>query len=350
MIIILAILSLFFTFGRELHAGIVERESDYYIEDEIVGHIHRPYARREYNSPEYRKGKIVLKTNNLGFREDTDTKVNKTEGVIRILVTGDSHIDGVVNNNESFSYVLENKLNSVNQTTKFEILNGGVGYYGFDHYPLFLYKYLFLKPDIYIVVIYTGNDFLDAAKILELKGEFNQRPAKYIKSLQNCMWAEGAMNQVMNQIYYFRTFPIMKEKTVKYTLEIISRISDFCKLHNINFIVVFLPTKADVEWQSDGDSLEKAKECLGLDESDLRINRELTEALIKGISKNNINFLDLYHDMRNQNTEFYWRKDYHLNDQGHKFVAEKMYEKYYNFFIRCRMSTKKNLPTVICKE
>ena len=211
IILTLAIVPFLLCFKGELRAGIID-ETDYYQSDETVGHVHKPYAKREYDWPECKKGKIVNKTNNLGFRKDVDTKINKASGVTRILVTGDSQIDGVVDNNESFPNVLEDKLNSEINPAKFEVLNGGVGYYGPDHYLGFLYRYLFLKPDVYIVVIYTGNDFLDAARILEARDGINKRPEKYFHTLQNCKWNDGAVNQVMNQVYYFKTFPEMKKK------------------------------------------------------------------------------------------------------------------------------------------
>ena len=311
--------------------GVVKQGSDYYKVDKIVGHVHRAYARREYIWPEHKNGKVVLKTNNLGLREDSDTRINKPKGVIRVLVTGDSHIDGVVNNDESFPHVLQAKLNAANQTAKFEILNGGVGYYGFEQYFFFLKKYSILKPDVFIAVIYTGNDFIEATAALESEGEPNKRSHAYKKRLQNYSGNANILYQAMNQIYYFKSFPEMKEKAVAYALEIILKINNLCRQRNIDFICVFLPTKADVEWQSDRNNLEKVRGCLDLSEPELKINRELTEALIKGISENHINFIDLYHDMKNQDSEFFWKKDYHLNVEGHKFLAEKIYEKYHNF-------------------
>ena len=71
-----------------------DHDSDYFIPDEIVGFIHRPNAKREFKFEEYPKGRIVMKTNNLGFREDKDTHDTKSEKTIRVVVTGDSHIDG----------------------------------------------------------------------------------------------------------------------------------------------------------------------------------------------------------------------------------------------------------------
>lgn len=119
----------------------------------------------------------------------------------------------------------------------------------------------------------------------------------------------------------------MKEKVIKHVAEILLRISDLCKQYKIDFMVVLLPTKADVEWGTDSKRLEEEKECLGMSELDLSINKDLKGDLIKFLSNHNIRYLDMYNDMLNKNVEFYWKKDYHLNDEGHKFLADTFYEK-----------------------
>jgi len=311
----------------EACASFLEDDSDYFMKDEIVGHVHRPYAVRWYNWPEHKKGSILLRTNNLGFREDADTDARKSKDVIRILVVGDSQIDGVVYNNESFPNILETRLNSTTQGIKFEVINGGVGHYTLEHYELFLHKYLFLKPDKYIVVIYTGNDFLESARIIELKLGFHERPPQYISSLQKCMDDGIISSQVMNQIYYFKTFPMMREKVIKHSAEIIRRISEVCMRYGIDFMVVFLPTKADVEWGRDSRRLEEEKECLGINEQDLSINQNLKNDLINFLSNYNIIYLDMYNYMVNKNEGFFWKTDYHLNDKGHRLLANTIYEK-----------------------
>ena len=63
---------------------IVNNERDYYIFDPLAGHIHKSNARREYEWPEHKDSKVTLKTNNLGFRSDVDTNIDK-QGRIRIL-------------------------------------------------------------------------------------------------------------------------------------------------------------------------------------------------------------------------------------------------------------------------
>ena len=43
-------------------------EANYYMADDLAGHLHRPHANLEFAWNEHPKGKIVFRTNNLGFR------------------------------------------------------------------------------------------------------------------------------------------------------------------------------------------------------------------------------------------------------------------------------------------
>ena len=294
---------------------------------------HRSYLSVPMSFREYKNGNIIYKTNNFGFREDANTKVYKDEGVIRILVTGDSHIDSIVINNESFPSLLEDKLNSAAKKKRFEVINAACGFYAFDNYYAAIRRYLFLNPEVFIVVVYIGNDFMGAAEVLERRGKVNKRPPEYKKlsSLFKKGWTWPAIWQAVNQIYYFKTFPAMKEEAVRHALKTILEISAFCKKYDIEFIVVFLPTKLDVEWQEDKVALEKIAKHLELTDEDMKINRDLTESLIKGLKEGQINFLDLYDDMKGREFELYWKTDYHLNAKGHELLAEEVYKKYRNF-------------------
>jgi hypothetical protein len=107
---------------------------------------------RNFKWAEHYDGIINMKTNNLGFRRDTDTFPDKVRK-IRILVTGDSHIDGVLNNSESCCATLENLLNQSYNDNIYEVINGGVGYYFPRNYLGIINKYLYLSPDIFIVIL-----------------------------------------------------------------------------------------------------------------------------------------------------------------------------------------------------
>ncbi len=100
-------------------------DANYYQADSLAGHFHKPNVTRDIKWPEHPLGKIVMKTNNMGFRCDESTGIKKPEGTIRILITGDSHTDGVIYNSESVAARLEELLKKQQPGKDFEALECG---------------------------------------------------------------------------------------------------------------------------------------------------------------------------------------------------------------------------------
>lgn len=305
-------------------------ESDYYVSDEIVGHRHKPEATRDFPWSEHKTGRIVMKTNNLGFRKDENTYPAKAHGTVRILVTGDSHMDGVVYNSESFPNTLESLLNAAHSTPRFEVLNGGTGYYGPENYRSFLQKYAYLKPDVFVVVLYSGNDFIDVVKPIEARlANPLQRPGNYRALLREASdQNSGAVAQAFNQIFYFKTFPHMKDEVLVLTKSLLTEIRFSCRVQNIPFVLILLPTKLEIEWDNDKERLERTRKILGLSEADLSLNDELRRQLGNWILQQGISFWDATEAMRTEKTSFFWNRDYHLNTDGHHFLAHGFYERF----------------------
>ena len=298
-------------------------ETDFYIVDSLANHVHRPNAIRQYAWPEHEKGRIILKTNNLGFREDADTSFKKAEHVVRILVTGDSHTDGVVYNSESFANVLERLLNSNSSSSKFEVINGGAGYYTFQNYSGFLRKYIDLRPDQFIVTIYTGNDFLEAISTARKSGQVRLPMTPIWQRLKLRSVPAAPVGQVLNQIVYFKSYPEMKEVALGIAESELSKIKKVCAEEQIGLLVLLLPTKVDVEGQATVDA-QTAK--FDLTETELSVSRELGQTLSKWMEKNDMKHLDLTEYMRSSADKLYWIEDYHLSSNGHSLVAELIFK------------------------
>lgn len=322
------IFCLFVLPGPNAAAGPEQTEPDYYQYDEIAGFVHRPGAKRVFDWPEHPAGKITTRTNNLGFREDRDTAPKKAEGSVRILVTGDSHTDGVVNNKESFPNVLEELLNAGNPKTLYEVINGGVGQYELHHYELFFRKYSYLNPDMLIIAVYTGNDFGYTAAFVEKDGNPVRRSLDYFERLSRFPEAKlNSLPQALNQVYYFRHFPFMKKKVLEKAAGIFAALHEACLQQNTDLSVVLLPSKADVEWETDAAALDAVKEGLGLERKDLAVNRELKDALKEILEARGITVIDPWAAMKAENRELFWKQDHHLNVDGHRLIAGKIYER-----------------------
>ncbi|MEM1205932.1 MAG: hypothetical protein AAGN66_22060 [Acidobacteriota bacterium] len=305
----------------------VRGEEDFYVADGLAGHLHKPHAVRTTGWDEHPDQVLHLSTNNLGFREDADTPILKPEGTFRVLVTGDSHIDGVVPNSESFSNRLEALLNGASSRQGYEVINGGTGHYGPFNYEGFLDKFLDLRPDAFIVVVFSGNDFLDAVRTAQKRRmiEVPERPAGYMPRLaETASDHSNAVWQGLNQAYFFKATPQLQATATGVAAERLEGIARTCALQSIELFVVVLPTACDLEAGYCGEAAEK----LGLGPRDVGVNRRLGERLLLRLHRQGIRTLDPLADMRHSNEKLFWRHDHHLSDRGHELLAELFFEEF----------------------
>ena len=317
----LVLAGLLYLRSRTPPRDFLKDEANYYAADAIAGHLHRPYAHLEFAWNEHYKGKIEFRTNDLGFREDRDTAIEKADNSVRILVAGDSHTDGVVYNAESFPNILEDKLNSGSRSLRFEVINGGVGYYTFQNYAGFLRRHLDLKPDYFVVTVYLGNDFMEAIQLATKRGQIPEQPRPIWYRFRLWRAAGPMLNQAGNQIVYFDTYPEMKTKALEIGHREFKDIKEVCLQHQIQLMVVLLPTKLDVEEKAKHD----AAGSLGLSEGQLELNQGLKRTLISVLEQEQVAYLDMTDYMKNQNFQLFWNQDYHLNDKGHRLVAQVLF-------------------------
>jgi hypothetical protein len=91
----------------------------------------------------------------------------------------------------------------------------------------------------------------------------------------------------------------------------------------------------DVEPEKCRPDLERDRNILGLSESDLAMNGRLIKRLEQRLAAQKIAFLNLADELKKYpEEELYWKKDYHLNVQGHKHVAEAVYSSFRPVFDR----------------
>lgn len=107
--------------------------------------------------PEHPDGGWRVRTNSEGLREDDEIRTEQPD--VRILVGGDSHTDGLCPNEASFANVLEALLADERPGETVEVLNTGTGAYHFYNYLGVLERFRELRPDLYVIAVYGGNDF-----------------------------------------------------------------------------------------------------------------------------------------------------------------------------------------------
>jgi len=277
--------------------------------------------------PEHPKGEIAFDTNNRGFREDEDTEFVKTG--YRILVTGDSHTDGAVRNQESFANVLEARFAAIPDGPTVEVLNAGVGGNGPFMYLRTLYRHGELDPDLFISTLFTGNDFWDSIFVSDF---FTGRvPKKAETTYSNAIYDAAEewpvrIAQGFNQAFRFRHMPEEVELALTATLAFHVEMARLCEKHGVRFLTVILPTKSDVELEDDRESYRKILDALQLTDDDYNVTARLSRAFAVGLAEHGIRYIDTTAALIAADGPFYWRKDHHLNVEGHRFVADLIFD------------------------
>lgn len=304
------------------------REGKRQVYDPLAYAVLKPDVTQIWPWPEHPRGQVVSRTNNLGFREDADTAVEKSGP--RILVAGDSHTDGMVDNAESFANVLEARLaaSAPAGAAPVEVLNAGVGNSGPHNYLGTLKRNLYLRPDVFIAVLYTGNDFLNA---LVLADFFSKRPESraaggeagaYQRQMLAAYERHGAtVVDRFNQALKFTRFPADAEIALDAAVGCFREMQALCAAQGIRFVAVLLPTKPDVE-QDDREAFLAVLRDTGLEESDYGVNARLGARWAEALRAEGIEVLDTTAALRAAGGgPHYWKKDWHLNVSGHAVVA-----------------------------
>ncbi|HEX5010924.1 MAG TPA: SGNH/GDSL hydrolase family protein [Planctomycetota bacterium] len=306
------------TMFRGLRIG--ERE----MYDPVAYVVLKPSHTSEWKWPEHPTGKILMVANNLGFREDTDTQVEK-QGP-RVLVAGDSQTDGLVWNTESFSNVLEDRLNARPGAVRCEVINAGVGGSGPQNYLGTLKRNLYLKPDVFVAVLFTGNDFVNALAVSDFFTKRKEGQGKPIKDYQvtmmaaNKKWGPVVLDR-FNQALKFQRFPEDADIALKAAVDAFLEMARICRDEHIEFLVAILPVKADVD-TDEQQTFHDLIASLHMTEEEFRINQRLGDALGEALRAQGVRVLDLAPGLRaDPGVSHYWVKDWHLNVNGHALVA-----------------------------
>jgi lysophospholipase L1-like esterase len=291
----------------------------YFKKDTLAVAVHTPNMQKEELFEEHPSGRIRKQYNNKGFISVATTADVKTPGTRRILFTGDSHTDGVVWIEENFCTLLQDTLNQKQNVA--EILNAGCGFYSFINYKGVLERYLYLKPDEFVIMVYTGNDFIESLF-------YNYRWYNPVQSLRQFRARLGWRyqyplmynSQSLAQVLYFHLYPSQQKEALDYAEQILKEIQTICQLNKIRLKVVLIPSAFDV----DPSYQSKIQQAYSFSDKELNVNRRLTIELMQICKSASINAIDLFEFMQN-GKHLYYPKDQHLNVEGNKALAHLLF-------------------------
>lgn len=303
------------------------KQVNYLKKDSLAMFVHLPNVKiyDNWGTPQ-QKLTTERRTNNLGFRENDDILAKKPNEY-RILVTGDSHTDGVLKHNtQSFANIWEKQLNSSDSLTYYNCINGGVGYYTFRNYAGFLKKYRYLKPDMYVINIFTGNDFREAPIFEDNRENIgNVFRNSYVRIKKKFYSAEKKaipFSQGIEQTLYFEAFPSEKEKALTLAKKYLTEIKTLCLAEGIELVVTLLPSKLE----TNPIFSSKIQSLFYIDEMAMQTNTQLTNELITWLTSENITNYNLQPLLAQAKEKVYWDGDLHINPKAHEMIGAFLFD------------------------
>jgi len=278
---------------------------------------------------EHAAGEFWIRTNSLGMRSDREPSASRAGA--RVLVAGDSHLAGVCANEETFAARLEARLAELDGGATaggIEVWNGAEGAYGFYQYLGTLERMLALDlvPDVLVLGVYAGNDFLD----VWLRHFFHgtRSPSKtraQREALERAAEREpGATGQVVNAAEWFaRGGPDEVERALAMAREVTSEIRRVARERDIELVVLLLPAPSEVPNAADCARIDAARELLDLEVADIARIGTLADGYLAWLRAEGIEAVDLRPSFRSYaGGKLYWDEDLHLSVAGHELAAE----------------------------
>jgi hypothetical protein len=307
--------------------GALETAAVAHLYDPFVYYRFRPGLDRKVPLPQHPDGHIVVRTNSIGLRQDAELRAEPPD--LRILVIGDSHTGGACNNDEVFSAVLERRLAAAFPERSVEVLNTGKAGYSFYHYLGALEKWSELEPDVAVVAVYAGNDFVESL----LLHHYFQRtvwPATEAERAHKkevaARFPSGVLAQSMQQESYFGAHPEERGKALDSALLTTLAMDRFAAERGIALHVVLIPAMADVQPERFDPELALVREAFGLPRDGPSATAELSDAWIAALSEHGIAVLDLRPAFRAAEGALYWPGDHHLDLAGEALVGAALFE------------------------
>jgi lysophospholipase L1-like esterase len=291
--------------------------------DEHAIFVHWPSRSIHIDWPEHPRGEFSCTTNAQGLRRDTDLSASPVD--LRVLITGDSHVDGFCSNAESFAGRLESALAGAHPSRSVEVLNAGKSGYGFYNYVGVCRRWQASKFGVYVVTIYGGNDFVDG---LSYRHYFlRETPPRSWEQYRSQMHAPRtrhatAVGQIFNQINYFTQIPEEADLALDWAERCCIEIQRQCAERDAALLFVYLPPASDVQWDKYSVAFAEVQSELGLSNEDVRVTDRMADRLLALLRQRNIAVFDARPLLRAAREPCYWSTDFHLNLFGHALMSE----------------------------
>jgi hypothetical protein len=272
---------------------------------------------------EHPEGWIRRVMNSRGLREEREFAACKPG--LRVLFAGDSHTDGACNTNEAFVHLLERDWKACHPGYELEAINGGLGGYSPYNYLGLIDTLADLVPDVYVVVVYGGNDF---AEMMPLQRYFERRgPLQATASLdfaKEHRELRGPLAQEVFQALYFAANPEDVAQCVATMSAISVAIERKCAARGCRLLFAYLPPAFVTQPQFFAEALARTREFVAVDDEMLAVSEHIADAWLASLREHGLAAVDLRPALHAAEEICYWRTEHHINLAGNRVVADEL--------------------------
>jgi hypothetical protein len=264
--------------------------------------------------------------NNLGLIRTED--VHALPDARRVLLLGDSHMMGVVDNADNASDVLERALRERSGEPDAAVYNGACANYSLYQYVLRARTLVdTLRPDTIVAVIFLGNDLLELEDVERphLDDALAPRPARSDAPPPLAMERWDALGQPsqflfwqgLNQAAYLRDSPRRFRPVLAKARRSLELLAQLAKQREAALTVALLPSYDLVFPERAAAQSDEVRALLAGNP-----NANVRSALLAALAELGIPYLDLVESFRADGRDALYALDYHVYVEGHRLLAE----------------------------
>ena len=265
-------------------------------------------------------------TNSQGLRNDEELAAAD----LRIVITGDEQVAGACPNPTTFAGLLEAALRRQRPGERIEALNAGVVGYSFFNYLGVLARSLELDPDVFVLTVSSGSDFLEGLRInCLLAGRKFWRSADGAREAFQAarQVSRPALEQGFESLHYFREHRPQGQRAYKVALDATLAVRDLCAEHGIELVVLHLPSAIDVEWKRHAAVFEQLGETLGIEQRYMNTNLRLVAPYLQELQRIGVAVIDLEETLAGSEQPLYGADDFLITPAAHALIAERLLER-----------------------
>jgi hypothetical protein len=295
-----------------------------------------------------------IEVNSKGLR-GAEIDYPKPPGEFRILVTGDSFTFAEqVNQHETFTQLLEERLNSEQAGLQYRVLNAGSNGWATANEAVYLTKEgVRFKPDVVIVALYLGNDVSDnyrrvatvsVAKEADLRlrgADSFEGPRRVLRRSElYTVFESGVLAKLPiwgddgGSYSSDRRAPRTLEEAQEawaITEELLDRMRDVTESQGARFMVLVVPSATAVAQRGGTAVRETDDEDEEESRDDIKPGFEDPHGTLAELTERaGLISLDLLHELRRADNRIkerlYYRQNAHWTAAGHQVAAEQLYE------------------------